>query len=66
MLLSMFQRQKFQLWMSAAPFVFLLQSAGIQEQDAEKIYSHKAPSDGKQDGKEAHLNHLMALKLILL
>ena len=39
---------------SAAPFVFLLQSAGIQEQDAPKKFVRiKRPVTVKQDGKEA-------------
>ena len=39
---------------SAAPFVFLLQSAGIEEQDAPKKFVRvKRPVTVKQDGKEA-------------
>ena len=39
---------------SAAPFVFLLQSAGIEEQDAPKKFIRvKRPVTVKQDGKEA-------------
>ena len=39
---------------SAAPFVFLIQSAGIEEQDAPKKFVRiKRPVTVKQDGKEA-------------
>jgi len=49
---------------SAAPFVFLLQSAGIQEQDAPKKFIRvKRPVTVKQDGKEATFKPFEGFKI---
>ena len=49
---------------SAAPFVFLLQSAGIQEQDAPKKFVRiKRPVNVKQDGKEATFKPFEGFKI---
>jgi UDP-3-O-[3-hydroxymyristoyl] N-acetylglucosamine deacetylase len=49
---------------SAAPFVFLLQSAGIQEQDVPKKFVRiKRPVTVKQDGKEATFKPFNGFKI---